>query len=66
MQRPLHDLDSRPRWLNGYVERLVGTLRRELADHLIVLGPRHLSRCFRDYVRYYNVDRFAATPRPLE
>jgi transposase InsO family protein len=39
------------------VERLVGTLRREVVDHLIELGQRHLLRCLRDYVRYYNDDR---------
>jgi transposase InsO family protein len=44
-------------WQNGYVERVVGTLRREVVDHLIVLGQRHLLRCLRDYVRYYNDDR---------
>jgi transposase InsO family protein len=44
-------------WQNGYVERLIGTIRRELVDHLVVLGERHLLRCLRDYVRYYNQDR---------
>jgi transposase InsO family protein len=39
------------------MERLVGTIRREFVDHLVVLGERHLLRCLRDYVRYYNEDR---------
>jgi transposase InsO family protein len=44
-------------WQNGYVERLVGTIRREVVDHLIVLGKRHLLRCLREYLTYYNQDR---------
>ena len=44
-------------WQNGYVERLVGTFRRELTDHLIVLGERHLLRLVREYMQFYNEDR---------
>jgi transposase InsO family protein len=44
-------------WQNGYAERWVGTLRRELLDHLIVLGERHLLRMVRQHVAYYNEDR---------
>ena len=44
-------------WQNGYVERLVGTFRRELVDHLIVLNELHLLRCLREYMQYYNDDR---------
>jgi transposase InsO family protein len=44
-------------WQNGHAERLVGTFRRELTDHLIVLGERHLLRCVREYAKLYNADR---------
>ena len=44
-------------WQNGYAERWIGTLRRELLDHVMVLGERHLLRLLRQYVAYYNEDR---------
>jgi transposase InsO family protein len=44
-------------WQNGYAERWVGTLRRELLDHVIVLGERHLLRLVRQHVAYCNEDR---------
>src|SRR5262249_13617653 len=44
-------------WQNGYAERFIGTLRRELLDHLIIVNERQLLRAVRAYVAYYNEDR---------
>lgn len=44
-------------WQNGAVERFIGTLRRELLDHVIVRDELHLNRLLRDYLRYYHEDR---------
>ena len=44
-------------WQNGTAERWVGSARRELLDHVIVLNERRLQRLFREYVEYYNTNR---------
>lgn len=44
-------------WQNGVVERWVGSCRRDLLDHVIVLNRRHLKRLMDEYVRYYHDDR---------
>jgi transposase InsO family protein len=36
-------------WQNGYAERLIGTIRRECLDHLMVLGEAHLRRTLGEY-----------------
>jgi transposase InsO family protein len=41
-------------WQNAVVERLIGSIRRESADHMIVLGEAHLRRILKSYARYYN------------
>ena len=39
---------------NPYVERLIGSVRRECLNHVIVLSERHLRRILADYIRYYH------------
>ena len=41
-------------WQNAYVERVIGTLRRELFDHVIVLSEWHLKRLMSSYLDYYH------------
>ena len=41
-------------WQNGFVERLIGSIRRECVDHLVVLGEAHLRRILTKYAAYYN------------
>ena len=44
-------------WQNGVAERFVGSCRRDLLDHVIVLDERHLKRLMTEYARYYHDDR---------
>lgn len=44
-------------WQNPYAERVIGTIRRECTDHLIILGENHLRRLLKEYVRDYNESR---------
>jgi putative transposase len=44
-------------WQNGVAERWVGSVRRELLDHVVVFNERHLRRLLREYVAYYHDDR---------
>ncbi len=59
-------------WQNGTAERLVGSVRRELLDHVVVLNEDHLRRLLREYVDYYNDERVhtsigdAPDGRPVE
>ena len=41
-------------WQNGFAERLIGSIRRECADHVVALGEGHLRRILQSYARYYN------------
>jgi len=60
----VRDLGSQPTrtafrspWQNGVAERWVGSCRRDLLDHVIVLNEQHLKRLMSEYVRYYHEDR---------
>jgi putative transposase len=66
---------SRPSspWQNPYVERLIGSLRRECLDHVIVFNQTHLRRLLARYVSYYHearthlsLDKDAPTPRRVQ
>jgi hypothetical protein len=41
-------------WQNAFAERLIGSIRRECVDHIVVLGEAHLRRMLQSYARYYN------------
>jgi len=41
-------------WQNGHVDRLIGSIRRESLDHLIVFGEAHLRQILKAYSSYYN------------
>jgi len=44
-------------WQNGYAERVIGTIKRECTNHLMVVGEQHLRRILGEYRRYYNRSR---------
>jgi putative transposase len=44
-------------WQNPFAERVIGSIRRECLDHVIVINERHLRRLLRSYLTYYNVTR---------
>jgi transposase InsO family protein len=56
-------------YANAIAERLVGTLRRECLDRVIILNEAHLRATLSEFVRYYNAERphrtlALATPTP--
>ena len=55
----IRDRPTSPRspWQNAYAERLIGSIRRECIDHVIVFGERHLRHLLRSYLDYYNETR---------
>ena len=71
----IEEVKAAPRspWQNPYVERLIGTLRRDCIDHLIVVGKTHLRRVLRDYLAYYHgcrthlsLEKDSPEPRKVE
>ena len=71
----MREVKTAPRspWQNPYVERLIGTLRRECLDHVVVLNETHLRRLLRDYLAYYprvrthlSLEKDSPEPRPTE
>ena len=48
---------ARSPWQNAFAERLVGSLRRECLDHIVVLGEIHLLRILTGYFEYHNQAR---------
>ena len=60
-------------WQNPFAERVIGSIRRECLDHVIVLSEAHLRRILRGYLAYYHdsrthraLDRNAPNPRLIE
>ena len=45
---------ARSPWQNGHTERLIGSIRRDCLDHVVVFGERHLRHLLGSYQRYYN------------
>ncbi len=59
MAMGVEDVVTAPRspWQNPYVERLIGSVRRECLDHVIVLNEQHLRRILVSYLDYYHRSR---------
>jgi transposase InsO family protein len=60
-------------WQNPFAERVIGTIRREFLDHVIVLSEGHLRRRLHAYLRYYHgsrthlaLEKDAPEPRAVE
>ena len=59
-------------WQNGYAERVIGSIRRECLDHVIVVNAAGLHRVLTDYVMYYlhsrthlSLGKDTPSPRPV-
>jgi transposase InsO family protein len=49
-----HPVAARAPWQNGHAERLIGSIRRECLDNIVVFGEAHLRRALKAYAAYYN------------
>jgi putative transposase len=63
---------ARSPWQNAYVERVIGSLRRECLDYIVIFNERHLRRVLSSYVDYYHrtrthlsLDKDCPDPRPV-
>ena len=66
-------ISARSPWQNPYVERVIGSIRRECVDHVIIFNERHLRRILGDYFTYYHesrthlgLEKDCPRPRPVE
>ncbi|MCP4248249.1 MAG: transposase [bacterium] len=66
-------ISYRSPWQNPYCERVIGSIRRECLDHLIVINEAHLRRILASYFEYYHrsrthlsLERNAPVPRRVE
>lgn len=66
-------ISPRSPWQNPYAERLIGTLRRDCLDHVLIFGERHLCQILTSYFSYYNetrthlsLDKDAPLPRAIQ
>ena len=64
---------GRSPWQNGYVERVIGSIRRECLDHFIVFNEIHLREILKEYFYYYNkfrthlgLEKDTPEKRPIE
>lgn len=71
----IRDRPTAPRspWRNGFAVRLIGSIRRECLDHMIVFGESHLRRILKSYMACYNeawthlsLDKDAPIGRPIQ
>ncbi|PYU46838.1 MAG: integrase [Acidobacteria bacterium] len=71
----IHEVLTAPQspWQNSYVERLIGSIRRECLDHVIVFHEAGLRRILKDYFEYYekcrthlSLEKDAPVSRPVE
>jgi putative transposase len=64
---------ARSPWQNCYVERVIGTIRRDCLNHVIIINDKHLRRILKGYFRYYHesrthlaLDKDAPESRPIQ
>ena len=66
-------ISARSPWQNPYVERLIGSIRRECLDHTIIINEKRLRRVLKEYFKYYHesrthlgLDKDCPKPRQIE